>query len=558
MKNALDRYLNSVKEFLPRAQPADILRELEENLRSEMEEREAELGRPLNEADREAILARHGSPVSVAGQYRRHEWRLAVGVELIGPDLFPHYLKWLAIPVAITTALFAAAFAGGKRPTPAEFLFPVLVQVACVTTLFVIVQAGQRRYGWLDHWKTPSLPGPELVRRYLYVVQFWLPKQQRDDIAAELAENLRSEIEEREAELGRKLDEAELVAILKAHGEPIAVATPYLPARYVIGPALYPLYRFVLKLVVLGILVPMYVVVVGPLVVKASAHPTLAGIQALWNLVMAAVFSVGAVTFVFAMIELHARGRAPDWDPRQLPAPPARRADARGPMLWYRAASSMGVSALFTLAWVYLAQPQAAADFNGVRIALAPVWRSLFWPILAVLLGGAVVGVAGLLRPNAARLHAALRLVFDALGMAIIGVLLGAQSWVEIAAPGQPPAGIHESITWTNLGVWVSLLAAGAILLADAVREGWRAFRRERAPLAWLAAIALLAVFTPARAQSFPPSNGRVPDRVLRPMSHPAPRNRIASEPRCRTAAKGSCSVSLAALPQSRRCRSSA
>lgn len=45
----LDRYLHAVKVFLPRTQQDDIVRELSENLIARMEDREAELGRPLDE-----------------------------------------------------------------------------------------------------------------------------------------------------------------------------------------------------------------------------------------------------------------------------------------------------------------------------------------------------------------------------------------------------------------------------------------------------------------------------------------------------------------------------
>ena len=41
----------------------------------------------------------------------------------------------------------------------------------------------------------------ELLDRYIQAVRFWLPKAQRDDIAAELSEDIRSQIEERESEL---------------------------------------------------------------------------------------------------------------------------------------------------------------------------------------------------------------------------------------------------------------------------------------------------------------------------------------------------------------------
>ena len=52
----------------------------------------------------------------------------------------------------------------------------------------------------------------ELLERYLQAVKFWLPKEQKSDIIAELSEDLRSQIEERETVLGRKLSEAEVEA----------------------------------------------------------------------------------------------------------------------------------------------------------------------------------------------------------------------------------------------------------------------------------------------------------------------------------------------------------
>ena len=52
----LDHYLKSVRSCLPAAQRDDIVSELSENIHSQIEDKEAELGRPLNEADVQAIL----------------------------------------------------------------------------------------------------------------------------------------------------------------------------------------------------------------------------------------------------------------------------------------------------------------------------------------------------------------------------------------------------------------------------------------------------------------------------------------------------------------------
>jgi hypothetical protein len=81
----------------------------------------------------------------------------------------------------------------------------------------------------------------ELLDRYLQAVKFWLPKSQREDIIAELSEDIRSQLEEKEAELGRKLDEPELEAVLKSLGHPLLIAEQYLPKqRYLIGRSCFP------------------------------------------------------------------------------------------------------------------------------------------------------------------------------------------------------------------------------------------------------------------------------------------------------------------------------
>ena len=60
----------------------------------------------------------------------------------------------------------------------------------------------------------------DLIERYLHAVKTHLPAKQQDDVVAELAEDLRSRVDDREAELGRPLDEDEVVAILKAAWPP--------------------------------------------------------------------------------------------------------------------------------------------------------------------------------------------------------------------------------------------------------------------------------------------------------------------------------------------------
>src|SRR5262245_257627 len=93
----------------------------------------------------------------------------------------------------------------------------------------------------------------ELLDRYLQAVKFWLPKPQREDIIAELSEDIGSQLEEKKSELGRDHGVSDVEAGLKNLGHPLLVAERYLPTQqYLIGPALFPVYVFVLKMVMLG------------------------------------------------------------------------------------------------------------------------------------------------------------------------------------------------------------------------------------------------------------------------------------------------------------------
>ena len=55
----------------------------------------------------------------------------------------------------------------------------------------------------------------DLIDRYLQAVKFWLPKAQQQDILQELSVDIQSQVEDKEAELGHKLNEVEVADLLK-------------------------------------------------------------------------------------------------------------------------------------------------------------------------------------------------------------------------------------------------------------------------------------------------------------------------------------------------------
>ena len=58
----IDRYLQSVKWMLPLKQRDDVIRELSDEILSQVEEKETALGRPLTEDEQVALLKQLGHP----------------------------------------------------------------------------------------------------------------------------------------------------------------------------------------------------------------------------------------------------------------------------------------------------------------------------------------------------------------------------------------------------------------------------------------------------------------------------------------------------------------
>lgn len=339
----------------------------------------------------------------------------------------------------------------------------------------------------------------ELLDRYLQAVKFWLPKEQQDDIVAELSEDIRSQIEEQESKLGRKLDSAEIGAILKRHGRPSQVANRYLPQQFLIGPALFPVYKLVLKIVILCYLVPWLLIWVGFMSFDTSyraAHSVAGDLAGAWGSFWINGFmTIGVVTAVFAVLE-RARskpGVADNWDPAKLP--PVRNARQIP-----RLNSGMGLAAnlLFLTWWVNGNWSQTLFERSGVRIVFSLVWVSIYWAILVLCVAVIVLFMVNLARPQWTLARATIQLVLDCAGSAVFCWSLRARILAEITIPNLSSARAAHIVDVINTNMARSFpFGVVACVLIILLSDGGRLYRirGNRGQLAQsLAVIALLAV----------------------------------------------------------------
>ena len=143
----------------------------------------------------------------------------------------------------------------------------------------------------------------DLVERYLKAVAAQLPKDNRDDIVAELRDEIMGRLEALEARLGRVPTDDEVEALLREVGHPLTVAARYRPGPHaLIGPELYPWWIFGLKV---GLTVMAAVTLIG-LAVRVLVGDVYVGQaigQGISSLISGAITVVGLLTAVGFVLE---------------------------------------------------------------------------------------------------------------------------------------------------------------------------------------------------------------------------------------------------------------
>ncbi len=157
----------------------------------------------------------------------------------------------------------------------------------------------------------------ELIDRYIYEVGRHLPRKDRSDIQIELRSLLVDALEERAA---GEPTEAEIVALLQEFGSPKKVAASYYPeGQYLIGPALYPLFRLVTGIVLAAVTGAQ---ILAWAVAYFIAQQPFTPVQALTGLLNSLPASLGMVVIVFAILqrlEVRPETEEAPWDPHDLP-----------------------------------------------------------------------------------------------------------------------------------------------------------------------------------------------------------------------------------------------
>ena len=317
----------------------------------------------------------------------------------------------------------------------------------------------------------------DLVDRYLQAVKFWLPQKQKQDILAELAEDLHSQVEEREAGLGRKLNEGEVADLLKQRGRPILVANRF-RQQYLIGPVLFPIYIFVLQVTAAFYVLPWALIRIG-IAMSRAAHlgqSLIGAAGSFWSAFWGMAFpTFVSITILFAIVERVQTKSCvlEQWDPRKLP--PARDPN-RIPLsnsMMEVIVNLVFVSWLIGGAWY-----EPVLRFSGLTITLAAAWHYFFWGFVMVASANAVVSAINVFRPYWTVTRASARLIGDCAGSVLFCWLLkGPYVLAGLSSPDVPPekmAHIVNAINWWSAKMFPFAVVVSVLIVLG---KAYRIFR---------------------------------------------------------------------------------
>jgi hypothetical protein len=316
----------------------------------------------------------------------------------------------------------------------------------------------------------------ELVERYLQAISTFLPARNSADILRELRENILSQMDEKEADLGRPLTAEEEEDLIRQHGHPVVVAARYSPQRQLIGSAIFPFYWTTLKASLLtAIVVRAIGVLIGFLISSGNAQNVASSLS---QIIPILFWVFAAITLAFAGLEYaisaYKISSKFKWKPSSLPALRHSRRTIS------RAESVAGL--IFGMAGAVWWQAVPTAPFlllgpAALVMLPAPAWSVFHFTILVFIVLRTLLFAVDLLRPHVTLTREWIEIGFDGAQIVLIGLMLRAGALV-VANPGMADhAKAEQIVQMVNRTLPAVLAIALCIVAAQLIWKCYRMYR---------------------------------------------------------------------------------
>jgi hypothetical protein len=272
-------------------------------------------------------------------------------------------------------------------------------------------------------------------------------------------------------------------------GSPLLVASRYQPQQYLIGPALFPAYLYVLRIASMLALI-VYSIVICVVIPFTSPNPT-AIAESFMRMPSILITTAAWVTLVFAAIEFFAV-RYPEkfptstgyqWSPSSLP--PLEKLEVGKPRSYIRAVTEI-VLGFLLLAWLlliprhpFLLMGPGAVVLQVAPFELAPVWWTFYWWIVGLNAFQLMWKCVDLARGRWQFRNPIQHVAFKVGGLIPILILLNARDhvYVLLKKGGADQLKYGQHVTQINDGVHLGISVLCAIVVIQMAWDIWLVIR---------------------------------------------------------------------------------
>ena len=214
-----------------------------------------------------------------------------------------------------------------------------------------------------------------LVENYLTQASQLLPKDLREDVVAELRTSLEEQVLDHATANNRAPGIDDEKAVLSEFGHPMKIAGSYLPQQYLIGPSLFPVYLYALKIIVIVVLAINLVMALAVSGAVLDWHISVFGL--FWHLLDTAITVAVIVTLVFAALEYSGEKLSwyDNWQPDAVDHGPSVPVDRQ------ELFTNIITEGVLLLWWNDVLTFSNWLELADTGIAMSETWAVFFWPV---------------------------------------------------------------------------------------------------------------------------------------------------------------------------------
>ncbi|BDX06843.1 HAAS signaling domain-containing protein [Planctobacterium marinum] len=221
-----------------------------------------------------------------------------------------------------------------------------------------------------------------LVQNYLAQVNAWLPDSADEDVLQELESTIEEHLEAFQEEHGKPASDKDIADILRAIGSPKTVASRFGKQQYLIGPELYPMWRYSLRIALTLMLILFFIN--GLLRYVSGVSDIFLSTGWFMGLLQPGLVAVAVTTIIFAVLERQGKTDyfKDNWDPLKRVSVKQSKSDQQDAVtnvigdvlcliIWNR--------------WLDFSQ-DAVYRLDSLTVQFHEIYHLLFWPVNILLL----------------------------------------------------------------------------------------------------------------------------------------------------------------------------